>query len=671
MIFFAGGAEAARPADETRGAFSGGRRPYLVILGLVLSFSFFTLAGSFLLSLLHLPQETIIWIGIVALVLIGIGLIVPRFEAILEKPFAWIPQRQATADHGGFLLGIALGAVFVPCAGPVLAVVAVAGAKGTISADTLLETLAFAVGVAIPLLVFALAGRRLAERVASFRRHQRGIRVTAGVVMLVLAVAVVPVFNVPTLLLRLVPDYTQTCRPRPRDSTRPWGSARRRPRPDRRPPPPAARPAWRGASNLVDCGTAPALVGIDQWFNTADDKPITLASLRGKVVLIDFWAYSCINCQRSTPHLNAWYKSYAKDGFVIIGVHAPEYAFEHVPANVLTSVKQQGIRYPVALDNEFATWTAYGNQYWPAEYLIDAKGTVRHVAFGEGDYSSTEQLIRTLLVDAKPGITLPHATDVPNLTPTKALTPETYLGTERAPSGSFESPTGYQQGTGRYTFPSGALGQNDYAFSGSWTTADESVTAVGGSMPSAIRLHYEGAHVYLNVGGTGTLTVTDSAGTRTILPVSGAPNIHDVLKPGGYRNSTVTITLSPGLSAYSFTFGDPCRWERRARSRPVPGQCEHVGLIRWPTISTNRPSTPGTSSTPFRAARIRPRCCGSPTTPRTRSSTARAARMTPRCSNASSPTRTSTASTPSRSCGPGRVRGACREPSGASTCCGC
>jgi hypothetical protein len=220
---------------------------------------------------------------------------------------------------------------------------------------------------------------------------------------------------------------------------------------------------------------------------------------------------------------------------------------------VLASAKQQGIKYPIGLDNDFDTWTAYGNQYWPAEYLIDPTGQVRHISFGEGNYSATEKLIRTLLVDAKPSVTLPKATDVPDTTPTKALSPETYLGSERAPSGSFSSPSGYQTGTATYTFPSGALGQNDYAFSGSWAISDQSITAKGDQ--SSIRFHYEASHVYLNVGGTGTLTITDSAGTRTI-PISGAPNIHDVLgSGGGYRNGTVTITLSPGLSAYSFTFG--------------------------------------------------------------------------------------------------------------------
>jgi cytochrome c biogenesis protein CcdA/thiol-disulfide isomerase/thioredoxin len=548
VIFFSGGTQSARDADDSAKAL-GGRRPYLVILGLVVSFSFFTLVGSFLLSLLHLPQSTIIWIGIVALVLIGIGLIVPGFERILEKPFSWIPQREATGDHGGFLLGIALGAVFVPCAGPVLAVVAVAGAKGTISANTLIETAAFAIGVAIPLLVFALAGRRLAERVAAFRRHQRGIRITAGIVMLALAVAVVPIFNVPTLLLQLIPDYTQNLQAATAGLTVGFGK-------DKNSAGTAegsgSTACVAGSSNLVQCGPAPGFTGIQQWFNTPGDKPLSLKGLRGKVVLVDFWAYSCINCQRSIPHLDAWYKAYKNDGLVIVGVHAPEYAFEHVASNVMASAKQQGIKYPVALDNDFATWTAYNNQYWPAEYLIDATGQVRHVTFGEGDYPTTESLIRSLLKTADPSVTLPHATEVPDTTPTKALTPETYLGSDRAPADSFESPQGYRPGTASYTFPSGGLALNDYAFRGDFAIAGQTITAKNG--PASIRLHYEASHVYLNVGGTGTLTVTDSKGTRTI-PISGVPNIRDVLTPGGYRNSTVTITMSKGLTAYSFTFG--------------------------------------------------------------------------------------------------------------------
>jgi cytochrome c biogenesis protein CcdA/thiol-disulfide isomerase/thioredoxin len=551
VIFFSGGTQAARDALTSRNPFSG-RRPYMVILGLVVSFSLFTLAGTYLLSLLHLPKETIIWVGIAALVLVGIGLIVPRFERILEKPFSRIPQREVKGDRGGFLLGIALGAVYVPCAGPVLATITVAGATGTVGPSTLLLTLVFAIGVAIPLLVFALAGRRIAERIAAFRRHQRGIRITAGVVMIALAVAVIPTFNIPNLLLRLVPDYTSQLQAATSglngsvgfgsSATKSGGSTAAK----------ASTACVASADNLVNCGTAPEFAGIQQWFNTADDKPITLKSLRGKVVLIDFWAYSCINCQRSTPHLNAWYKSYQRDGLVVVGLHAPEYAFEHVAANVLTSARQQGIKYPIGLDNNFTTWTEYNNESWPAEYLIDAKGEVRHVAFGEGDYGGTEALIRQLLVAANPSVTLPKPTDVPDETPTHALTPESYLGSERVSAQNFSSPGGYKDGSSTYSLPSGQLGQDDFAFGGSWLTEAQSITAQ--SDASVIALKYEASHVYLDVSGTGTLAVTDSKGTR-VIPVSGAPNIYDLLTPGGYRASSLKVTLSKGLMAYSFTFG--------------------------------------------------------------------------------------------------------------------
>ncbi len=197
VIFFTG-AQAAPTVSRAR--------PYLVIAGLVVSFTLVTLFGSLLLSVLGLPQDVLRWAGLIVLTLIGVGLIVPRFEHLLEKPFSWIPQRRPDASQGGFPLGLALGAVYVPCAGPVLAAITVAGSTGRIGVDTVVLTVTFAVGAAIPLLVFALAGRRVAERVKAFRKRQRGIRLTAGIVMIALAAGLV--FNLPQLLQRAIPDYT-------------------------------------------------------------------------------------------------------------------------------------------------------------------------------------------------------------------------------------------------------------------------------------------------------------------------------------------------------------------------------------------------------------------------------------------------------------------------------
>jgi thiol-disulfide isomerase/thioredoxin len=158
------------------------------------------------------------------------------------------------------------------------------------------------------------------------------------------------------------------------------------------------------ATTLVNCGPAPDFTGITAWLNTPGGKPLSLKDLRGKVVLVDFWTYSCINCQRSLPHVEAWYQQYAKNGLVVVGVHTPEFAFEHVVSNVRAQSAALGVRYPVAIDDKSATWAAYDNEYWPAEYLIDAQGNVRSVHFGEGDYSTTGQLIRELLQAAHPSL---------------------------------------------------------------------------------------------------------------------------------------------------------------------------------------------------------------------------------------------------------------------------
>jgi thiol-disulfide isomerase/thioredoxin len=272
-----------------------------------------------------------------------------------------------------------------------------------------------------------------------------------------------------------------------------------------------------------------------------------MASLKGKVVLVDFWAYSCINCQRELPHVEAWYKDYAADGLEVIGVHTPEYPFEHVPSNVAAGVKRLGLTFPVALDNSYDTWNAYDNESWPAAYLIDASGQIRHISVGEGDYGAEEQYIRQLLTAAHPGITLPKATDVPDTTPDDAdQTPETYLGSERV--------TGYSgagsYATGQFTLPA-ALATGSFGLSGSWTVAQQSITAGRGA---EIGLAFHASDVYLDVGGTGTLTVTAGGTTKTIR-VSGAPDIYTVATEQPAADGTVTIKLSPGLAAYSFTFG--------------------------------------------------------------------------------------------------------------------
>jgi cytochrome c biogenesis protein CcdA/thiol-disulfide isomerase/thioredoxin len=526
--------------DAGPDAESARRRPYLVVLGLTLSFAVFTLFGSLILASLHLPDDAIRWLGLALLILVGLGLLVPPLGHLIERPFYRFPQRAVGNGRNGFLLGIALGAVFVPCAGPVLAAITVAGATGHIGLRTIGLTLGFAVGTAIPLLAFALAGRGLTQRLGTFRRHQSAFRAVSGVVVILLAVALT--FNLSDIIQRDIPNYLEavgnSLEKGAKAAPHGGGSVSLQA---------CQTAAMYGGSGLEKCGPAPAFSGIQQWLNTPGGKPVSLASLKGKVVLVDFWAYSCINCQRELPHVEAWAKDYASDGLEVIGVHTPEYAFEHVPSNVAAGVRRLGLIFPVALDNSYGTWNAYDNQSWPAGYLIDATGQIRHISIGEGDYGGEEQLIRQLLSAAHPGIALPRATDVPDTTPDDAAqTPETYLGAERQQG--YHGSTPYVSGQ---FAPPATVPANSFALAGTWTVGQESITAGQGA---GITLAFHASKVYLDVGGTGTLTVS-AGGTSKVIRVFGAPDIYTVATEQPAGDGTVTIRLSPGLAAYSFTFG--------------------------------------------------------------------------------------------------------------------
>jgi cytochrome c biogenesis protein CcdA/thiol-disulfide isomerase/thioredoxin len=552
VVFLSGGVQSAR-STPTQAATRQGRRavqvstgnrrrPYLVVAGLAVSFSAFTLLGTLVLSALPLPKDIIRWAGLVVLVLLGVAMMFPPIQDLLERPFSRIGRGRVSGEHGGFVLGLALGAVYVPCAGPVLAAITVAGATGKIGLRTVGLTVAFAIGAAIPLLIFALAGRGVAERVRAFRDRQRGVRVVAGLVVIALAVALT--FNVTDALQRTVPDYTASLNkaldgPAVAKQLNPGRSV------------PLQQCAQEPASVLQNCGKAGSIAGIQQWLNTPNGAPVTAAALAGKVTLVDFWAYSCINCQRAIPHVQAWYANYHTDGLQVIGVHTPEYAFEHVAGNVAAGAKRLHITYPVALDNNYTTWNNFSNDSWPAEYLIDPNGVVRHVAIGEGDYPTTESLIRQLLTATNPAVVLPAATDVADTTPTNVdQTGESYLGSEEASSNANTSSGALANGTKTFSYPS-AVPDDAFALTGTWTVADQSITS---GSAAGIKLNFDASNVYLDVGGTGTITASVN-GKTTTYPVSGAPDIYTVVSHSSSERATVTISLSAGLAAYSFTFG--------------------------------------------------------------------------------------------------------------------
>jgi cytochrome c biogenesis protein CcdA/thiol-disulfide isomerase/thioredoxin len=520
-------------------------RPYGVVAGLVLSFSISTLFGSLVLSALDLPQDLLRTVGIVVLAVVGLSLLWPRLGELLERPFARLPARKVNPDSNGIVLGLGLGLLFVPCAGPVLATIAVVGASHQIGWSALVLTAAFGVGVGLPLLILARAGEAITRRTGLLRRHARRTRVVGGVVMILVAAAIG--LNLTDGLQRTVPGYTtalQNILTGPAsDQLRNLaggGSGATGPGPS----------CSEGSDSLVNCGPAPELAGITEWLNTPGNAPLTLAQLRGKVVLIDFWTYSCINCQRTLPHLEAWDRAYRDAGLVIIGVHTPEFAFEHVLGNIAAQAAALGVHYPIAVDNNYGTWNAFNNQYWPAEYLIDPAGVVRHVAFGEGGYANTENLIRQLL-NSRPGSpTLAPAAEIADTTPTDPVTPETYLGYQYAPlhvSGS--APAG--PGTATYRFPA-SVDPNTFALAGSWTAEPELLTAGPGAQ---LRLNCRANDVYLVLGGQGTVTVLVDGRLAPTLTVSGPPKLYPLVTGAGDRPMTVHLSVSSGVQAYDFTFG--------------------------------------------------------------------------------------------------------------------
>jgi cytochrome c biogenesis protein CcdA/thiol-disulfide isomerase/thioredoxin len=518
------------------------RRPWLVVGGLVLSFGLFTLVGGALLSLLHLPQDLLRWVGIVVLGVVGLGMLWPALGHLLERPFAYLRMPRLDRDGNGFLLGMAFGLVFVPCAGPVLASITVLAATARIGPGLIALTAAFCVGLAIPLVVFATAGRGLVGRIRAVRERTPLVRVVGGAVML--ATALVIAFNVAEPLQRITPGWLSGV------SDRIEAGADIQ-----------ARLAGTGPADdgpamgfdecavdpgtIHDCGPAPELAGISGWLNT---DPLTLADLRGKVVLLDFWTYSCINCQRTLPYLERWAADYGPEGLVVLGVHTPEFAFEHVAGNVRENAARLGVTYPVALDDDYATWQAYAQQYWPAHYLIDQSGEVRQVHYGEGAYDETEALIRDLLGAPMPSDATtppPGAVDV-----TAGISPETYLGAQRM--GAIAN-AGVQYGRPTAFTSPGDPPRDQFALDGTWTIDDEYAQAGDGAR---LAYHFYAGAAYLVLGGHGTVDVTlaGDAGYHQTVDVAGSPTLYP-LYDGAARDDVLRLAFSPGVQAYAFTFG--------------------------------------------------------------------------------------------------------------------
>jgi cytochrome c biogenesis protein CcdA/thiol-disulfide isomerase/thioredoxin len=518
-------------------------RPFAIIAGLVVSFTAFTLAGAAILSALGLPEDLLRNVAIVALLVLAASLLSRRVAWLLERPFLFLTRRRVSPEGNGVLLGMSVGLVFVPCAGPVLAAVTALAASGEVGARIVFVTGAYALGAALPMLAIVIGGQRLTSAMRLLRTHAEATRRTAGVVLGASALAIA--IGVDQRFTTALPGYTEALQERIERSSTARRELRTLKGSEGSPLAADVAQADSGGSSVARAPRAPEFRGIEQWLNTPGGKPISIAGLRGKVVIVDFWTYSCINCLRTLPHLKAWDRAYRKAGLVIVGIHSPEFAFERVPGNVRSAVRRLALRYPVALDNDFATWNAYDNDYWPAKYLVDRSGRVRYTHFGEGAYGETESWIRRLLGEKA----RTPRTSVADRTPSDITTRESYLGYARLDRFAGHI-TPDREGT--YVFPRRRLVQDELAYAGRWTVTPEHITAGG---DARLRLRFQANDIFVVLAGEGRVEAfVDDRPTRRIA-VSGTPRLYTVARFSSLQRGLLELRFSPGVEGYAFTFG--------------------------------------------------------------------------------------------------------------------
>jgi cytochrome c biogenesis protein CcdA/thiol-disulfide isomerase/thioredoxin len=553
------------PIALSAGLTGGRRRPLGIVTGLAASFTFATVALVYVISALGLPGGLLRTVAIVVLMSFGLTLLIPaasaRVEGWMSRATGWLRLGQATGFWSGFLVGTGLGLVYAPCAGPILAGVITVSASQSFTTARLSVAVAYGLGSSIVLYALLVGGRRLAAKlVKQTGRFQIGM----GAVMMLVGVLMLANLDVrfETAIAGDLPSFLvnptnglESSRAIQGDLTSIRGTRYRV----------SVAGGLAQASQghrLPVLGRAPDFVGNEHWFNTPGDHPLTLSSLRGRVVLVDFWTYSCINCIRTLPHLNAWYAKYHKAGFVIVGVHTPEFPFERSASNVQAAIGQNNIRYPVAQDNQYTTWTAYRNQYWPAEYLIDSQGRVRLISFGEGYYAAKERAIRTLL--AQNGAhRLGHMSHVTGQAPSSGqITPESYLGARRATNFANGRIT---SGLHRYRSSRESLSVDQLRYGGRWRVSSTAATALSGS---SLELRFHARSVFLVLGSPGRVRpVTVLLDGRPIPPKLAGPDVrggalhvsfdrlYRVVSLPGVQTHTLTLLFRPGVSGYSFTFG--------------------------------------------------------------------------------------------------------------------
>jgi cytochrome c biogenesis protein CcdA/thiol-disulfide isomerase/thioredoxin len=557
-------------------------RPFLrnglpMLVGMALAFavvaSLASVAGGWVVSANQYGRLA----ALILLAVFGVTLVFPEIADRLMRPLVTIGARISnSAEQAGgesllapLVLGVATGFLWAPCAGPVLGLILTGAALQGASVQTTLLLLAYAAGAATSLALALVVGGRVFAAMKKSIGAGEWIRRGLGVAVLAAVVAIA--LGADTgFLTNLSIGGTTALEQGLLDKLRPNQKAAMTGPTMAGPAMMQAKPSAQSTEDLPVEDIMPSLDGAQQWLNS---DPLTMEGLKGKVVLIDFWTYSCINCLRAIPYVRAWAEKYHDHGLVVIGVHAPEFAFERNIDNVKKAIATLGIRYPVAIDNDYKIWRAFDNEYWPAHYFIDGNGKVRHHHFGEGDYAESERVIQKLLVDAG-NKDVPTDTASVNASGAEAAadspdvkSPETYIGYDRGDR--FVSPGGVVQDTS-HTYAAGEPQLNDWSLTGKWTIANEraQLDEAGGSI--VYRFHARDLHLVLGPS-------TEGEKIRFRITIDGKPpgeahgmdsdadgngvvttqRLYQLVRgPGAVADHTFEIRfLDPGVQAYAFTFG--------------------------------------------------------------------------------------------------------------------